>query len=634
MTKSDNSHADAALGMRAGITRRDFINSTLIGSGGVLITSLAPAQLFAGRPDWDGYGGVGDYSNSNGNTAAVVADGHQIRDQIFDPLAAGAVETSETYDCIIVGGGISGLAAALFLNRLGGDRLTSLVLDNHAIFGGEAKRNEFLVDGQRLIVHQGSAFLPAPMPYSFIGRFYESIGVDWRKFMYQNWGSRDPEMPLATTPYTESPENYGLYFGAKFGRTPGLWMVNPWEQKLRGAPISAQERSELLKYATTQPARRKPAHEGDDVSRYLDSITLEQDIMNAYGISRETVRKFLSPVEGGGSGLGPDVLSAYCDYAADLLHPLPIGDAGAQMFPGGNTGFARHMTKALIPDSIAGAETLESVCRNPVNFAALDRPHQKTRIRLRSTVVAVQHSGPADKSEFVSVVYTREGRVYRTRARSVIMAGGSWTTKHIVRDLPGNLRDAYGQFHRSACLMANVAVRNWRFLYKLGVTGCRWFEGLGNYLAVRKLATFGSSSPEFGPDSPTVLTMKVLFSYPGLPIEIQGERGRTELFSTAFSTYERQIRQQFTDMFSRFGFDARRDIAGIILNRWGHAYLNPQPGFFFGAGGNPAPSSILRAAPFGRIAFANTDLAGIMDHRCSILEAHRAVSQLVDQVLV
>ena len=30
-------------------------------------------------------------------------------------------------------------------------------------------------------------------------------------------------------------------------------------------------------------------------------------------------------------------------------------------------------------------------------------------------------------------------------------------------------------------------------------------------------------------------------------------------------------------MFAPGGFDPRRDIAGIILNRWGHAYVNPQP---------------------------------------------------------
>jgi spermidine dehydrogenase len=135
------------------------------------------------------------------------------------------------------------------------------------------------------------------------------------------------------------------------------------------------------------------------------------------------------------------------------------------------------------------------------------------------------------------------------------------------------------------------------------------------------------------PDSPVVLPLKVLYSYPGLPIAEQGHRGRGEMLATPFKDYERQIRQQFTDMFSRAGFDARRDIAGIILNRWGHAYLNPQPGFFFGKDGKPAPSEVLRATPFGRITFANTDLAGIMDHRCSILEAERAVGQLLDQVL-
>ena len=109
--------------------------------------------------------------------------------------------------------------------------------------------------------------------------------------------------------------------------------------------------------------------------------------------------------------------------------------------------------------------------------------------------------------------------------------------------------------------------------------------------------------------------------------------GRAELLATPFREYERQIRQQFTDMFSRAGFDAKRDIAGIILNRWGHAYLTPPPGFFFGRGGKPGPGEVIRAAPFGRISFANTDLSGVADHRSSIIEANRAVEQLLEQVL-
>lgn len=112
-----------------------------------------------------------------------------------------------------------------------------------------------------------------------------------------------------------------------------------------------------------------------------------------------------------------------------------------------------------------------------------------------------------------------------------------------------------------------------------------------------------------------------------------GIRGRTQLLATSFREYERRIREQLTRMFATAGFKPRRDIAAIILNRWGHAYLSPQPGFFFGQDGKPAPRDVLRGAPFGRIAFANTDLAGAMDHRCSILEAQRAVGQLLDQVL-
>jgi spermidine dehydrogenase len=136
-------------------------------------------------------------------------------------------------------------------------------------------------------------------------------------------------------------------------------------------------------------------------------------------------------------------------------------------------------------------------------------------------------------------------------------------------------------------------------------------------------------APGFGPDSPTALTIKVLFAQPGLSIGEQGSRGRVQLLGTSFAQYERAFRQQLGDMFARGGFDPRTDIAGIILNRWGHAYVNPQPGFFFGTNGQPAARDVLRNAPHGRIAFANTDLAGAMDHRNSIREADRAVTQLL-----
>jgi len=640
---------DPALGMDAEITRRDFLGSTLLASGAGLLSGFAPAELLAAaggsradeKEEWTGYGGVGEYANSNGNTFEIMQAGHAMRDGAYGALAAHAVETGEIYDCVVIGGGISGLAAALFFQRLAGTGKTCLILENHPIFGGEAKQNEFEMDGKKIIGHQGSAIYLVPYPRSFIARFYDSIGLHAPKLTYQTWAGAGPEMAIGRTPYDSAGlgrGQYGFWFGTKFGTNPGVWLFDPVGKKMEGAPVSGEQRRELYRWFSGRAAEESkfeaPQYEGDAASRRLDAVSLEQHMMERYGISRETIRTFLSPVEGGGSGLGPDALSAFCEYAADLLHPWDDGSGDpVQMFPGGNTTIARLMVKTLLPDSIEGPATVDGVSRGKVNFAALDLPGAAARVRLAATVISVEHDGDPAKAATLSIAYAKGGKVFRVKARSAVMAGGSWTAKHILKDLGTAQREAYAQFFRSPCLMANVAVRNWRFLRKMGITGCRWFDGIGNYFDVRRQAVCGDVSPTISPDDPIVLTLKILYAYPGDSTENQGHRGRGEMLTTSFREYERRIRRQFAEMFSGAGFAAGRDIAGIVLNRWGHAYLNPQPGFFFGKDGQPAPRDVLRAAPFGRVAFANTDLAGAMDHRYSILEAHRAVGQLLNQVL-
>ena len=138
--------------------------------------------------------------------------------------------------------------------------------------------------------------------------------------------------------------------------------------------------------------------------------------MNRFGISRETIRTFLSPVEGGGSGLGPDALSAYSDYAFEMLHPLrDEADETDQMFPGGNTTIARLMLKALIPAAIDGPDSVEGVSANQVNYSALDAPGTKTRIRVSSTAISVQHDGEADKANFRQHRVSQGGQLYRPK---------------------------------------------------------------------------------------------------------------------------------------------------------------------------------------------------------------------------
>lgn len=622
-------HQDRALGMNARICRRDFLNSTLLASGAALLKSVSPLELLAQQqPAWGGYTGIGDYAGANGNTQEVMLAAHAVRDGVFDSSSAPVTDTGEVFDLVVVGGGISGLASALFFRDAAKAHETCLVLENHAVFGGQARRNEFLVDGQRLIAPQGSNWFWTPVKIKVVEQFYARIGVDPSQFKYQEWNGPQPAMPLSRTSYhfarnLPSPPNFGFYFGEKFGQRPGKWILDPWNH-IEQLPVSPQLRADFAKYIRVVNEYHHSHRPSPSIQelRELDATTAEDVLMQRYGLSREFIRLFVAPHLAAAIGLGPDGISGTYYQVFGSGNELT-----RHSFPGGNAGFGRHIMKALIPDAIAGPRTLEAVCKGRINFAALDRPGQSPRIRLRSTVVAVEHEGDPAKSSFVRITYVREGKVFRVKARAVVMAGGGWVTKRIVRDLPAPYRDAYNQFNYNASIVANVALHNWRFLHKLGLSGGRWYEGFGYWTEVRTIATFGADSPTIGPDSPTVLSLIVPYFYPGLPTAEQCSKGRAEMLATPFRDYERKIREQFTEMFP--GFDAQRDIAGIILNRWGHHFISAQPGFMHGTEAKPAPRELLRKAPFGRIAFANTDLTGDSGHDLAIDEGHRAVMQLL-----
>ena len=643
-------HLDRILGLNEPITRRDFLDGLLVGSSGALIAAACPFPIHAQGSDtgetnwigWTGYTGEGDYKASAGNSEGVVQNAHGVRDGKFDQIPSEFTETSEMYDCVVVGGGFAGLSAALFFQQRTKSQRNCLILDNARIFGGVAKRNEFLVDGHRLMAPQASVHFQPPYPNSFLKRVYDAMGLDWDAFKsYQTWQGPSPEISLPRSPYGVGHINgkpaEAFYFGAKFGHERGLWITDPWGKNLQGAPFSESICKDLL--ALHRDHYVKPPlvydYPGDAISRQLDSMTIEDYLVRSYGVSRDAIRLLITPETSGGFGLGPDVLSAFLQYEWSRVIPT-VDDSmatGIQMFPGGNSGMIRLLVKTLIPAAIEGPRTMPAVHNNPVNFGALDQPGQPVRLRLESTTVRVEHIGQPDKAKAVSVMYLKGGRLFRVKTRSVVMAGGGWMTKHVVRDLDETRRNSYDQFLYSPYMTANVAVRNWRFLYNLGISSASWFEGFGRYINLRKQALFGVDLATVGPDLPTVLTFFVDFAKPGLPARTQGQMGREELLSTPFAEYERQIRAQMMEMFGPSGFDAKRDIAGIVLNRFGHAFINPQPGFFFGLDGKPAPRDALRDGPFGRIAFSHSDLAGAMDHRNAFMESDRAVNQLLDRVL-
>ena len=638
---------DKLLGLNESISRRDFLDGMLLASTGLLAEAACPFPLGAQSPgtpngEWAGYTGEGDYKGSAGNTEQVIENAHSVRDGKYDRPPTEVNETGEVYDCVVVGGGFAGMSAGLFFHQRGGGTRNCLILDNANIFGGVAKRNEFIVDGHRLYAPQASVHFQPPYPNSFLKSVYDAIGLDWDAFKsYQKWQGPSPEIALPRSAYGQGTINgrpaLGFYFGAKYGHKPGIWVKDPWDKKLEGVPFSQTTKKEWLAVHNRQYAQPPLVYDypGDAVSRQLDAMTLEDYFVRTYGISRETVRLVFASETSEGFGLGPDALSGFLEYEWSKIIPT-VDDSmetGLQMFPGGNSGMIRLFVKTLIPAAIEGPRTMEAVWKNPVNYAALDQQNQRVRLRLDSTAVRVEHDGEPSRAEFVLVTYVKDGHLYRVKARSVVMAGGGWITKHVVRDLDETRRSSYDQFNYAPYMVANVAVRNWRFLYDMGISSAAWFDGFGRGINVRKCATFGVDTGVAGPDLPTVLTFFVDFAKPGLPALSQGQLGRAELLATPFTEYERQIREQMTEMFGPSGFDAKRDIAGIVLNRFGHAFVNPQPGFFFGLDGKPAFRDALRNGPFGRIAFSHCDLAGAMDHRNAFIESERAVGQLLDRVL-
>ncbi len=625
------------------ITRRDFVNGTLAGAGlaalGCRPSGTGPPgeALATPGPDWYGYGGVGDFRWSHGNTPQAVATAHRLRDGDRLPGFADA-ESVEDYDLVIVGAGVAGLAAALTFRTRHPDR-TCLVLDNHPIFGGEAKENEFDVGGERLIGPQGANgfFIPPAVTDADAAagdpRWYAELGLP-RAYRLRDW-------PAAEKPLRFSPDNYeylvrgmerhtsvGHFFAEPGGA--GAWSVDIWAAGLAGPPLTDQARETLLRWHAAGAARRFASAE--EAMRALDTMSYQEFLERELGLGPAAARQgdlFLASA----CGLGSDAVSAYAASQLPMpgLTDPPPPDLRRVSFPGGNSGFVRHFVKRLVPDAIEGTAAFPDVVTGRIRLAALDRPGQPVRMRLGATVVRAEHEGDPAMAGGVRLVYLRDDRAFGLRARAVVMATGGWITRHVVRDLPDAHREAYGRFVHAPFLVANVALTNWRFLHRLGITAAVWDgEGaeFGFTCNIRNPMQVGDYQPPLDPDRPTILSFYTPFHRPGLPARSQVTLGRQELLGTSYPESERRIRAQMLRLFGGAGFDPDRDVAGLILNRWGHAYSVPFPGFYGGAGGR-APRDTIRT-PHGRITFAHSELDGLQHWGTAADEGRRAVGQLAD----
>lgn len=636
----------------AKISRRDFVGGTLIGSGTALLTAAAPgltaqaqgasvaefpqtmaAPLNTLDASWTGPGGVGSYANANGNTHDVVNTAHTFRNREFDAQVSSARDTGEHYDLIVVGAGFAGVTAAYtYLKEKPDARV--LIFDNHPVFGGEARHNEFEVDGYRLWGPQGSTGAVWPLEgakkIEMYSHLWEELGLP-TEFEWQvptNSGLKIPTDTYSPMHLTWEGTDLGWYHEGH------EMAVNPWSNRFKDVPIDDQTKQDFL----WMEVYRQPP-EREDWAEWLDSMTYKDFLRDEMGIENDNVDAYLNPFAAAmGCGLGTDVISAY--QAFNFIQPgvmqygrqFGIGDPTDYVylasFPGGNTGILRHIVKRLIPDVFGEATTLTEIISNPIDFDALDRPDQPARMRLNSLVVNVQHDGPPEHAGMVHVTYTNADQMRRVTADRVIMAGQQHLNKRVVADLPEVYREAMSQFMHSPMMIINVALRNWKFMDKLGVASVRWFgDDFGWFTTLRRQMILDGEEPmPLDPEKPTVLTLYNSFCIPGIPVEQQTVAARMKMFSMSYAQVEDNIRTQFTKMFASGGFDADRDIAGITVNRQGHAYVVTPPGFFFGKNGNPPPSDVIRE-PHGRIAFAHAELLGYQMWEGAAHEGERAAHQ-------
>jgi spermidine dehydrogenase len=600
----------------------------------------APVKVLARIRSWEGYGGVGDYARSHGNTEEVIEMFEAIQKGKYSCTSSGAVDNGETFDLVIIGGGLSGMSAAHQFKKKarGGGRC--LILENHPMFGGQAKRNEFLVNGYRLMGPQASnSFVVIDRPGVAGYEMFSELGLP-EDFQYRSYSEDLKPLQFDRTNYGftlwhDLSPSVGYFFEDPAQGGEARWISDLWKNRLAETPYSEKVRQEFLIWRST----RKRYYTGGDFKVWLDTMTYSDYLQNVMGLSSE-ITDFANPVLASGLGLGCDAISAYGAYQISMPgfmgftrrkreRRFEVSDW--QSFPGGNDGFSRYQVKAIIPEAIDGSHSFEDILNNPVNFDVLDRPENSIRMRLGATALCVEHGDSREESDAVLVSYFKGGKVHRLKARGVVMATDSWINRRIVGDLPEKYRNAYRQFHRSAVMVVNVAVTNWRFLYRLGLTGCRWFEGFGFSCNIRQPMIVGNNSPPLHPDKPIVVTFYVPLFYPGLTIEEQGSKGRREILSTSYYDYEVMIREQMMKLFGRAGFDHGRDIAGIIINRWISAYVNPQPGFYFGKGGGEAPREVIRK-PHGRIAFGHSELEGHQNWSGAFEGGKRAARQIMESL--
>ena len=639
--------SDRQLGMDVPIVRRDFLQGVALGAG-LSLSGVAVSPLFAEAkpPTASGEDYPPARTGMRGSHPGSFEAAHDLRDGIVS-IDDQANDTGEdVYDLVVVGGGISGLAAAHFF-RAHRPAARILILENHDDFGGHAKRNEFHVDGRLMLLNGGTQLIESPTPFSAVAaRLMSELGIDTAaldkkctdRSIYEHYGLGD-----------------GVFFDAEtFGKDKLVVQDKEtregFEAFLAECPLSDTAKRDMRrieKARTDHFPHLSSAQKKDLLSR----MSYQEYLFEQLGADRSLI-PYYRHVTDDLWGCGIDAVSALDCWGVDLpgfqglkltrsatkrmgytpAGYVATGGSPTFHFPDGNASIARLLVRSLIPGAVPG-NSAEDVVSARIDYGALDTPASPVRIRLNSLAIRVRNASLAGGGgDGVEIIYTASSDgsgMSKVSALNCVMASWNMMIPYICPELPAAQKAALHKLVKTPLVYMSVLLRNWQPFVKLKIKGV---YAPGCYFSSFELnnpVSIGDYRASRAPDDPILVRMLRTPARPGLPERDQHRAGRAELLVTSLETFERETRNQLGRILGTAGFDPARDIRAITVNRWPHGYAPEYNALIDDDTLSDETPNLAGRVRCGRIAIANSDSGMAAYTDSAIDQASRAIQELL-----
>ena len=633
---------DRELGMQEKITRRDFMNGVSVAVGASLLAANPlwseafgiPQSPFAPEKDPTYYPpaktGMRGSHDGSWEVAHALRDGTEWPEPVAD---------NESYDLIVVGAGISGLAAAYFYRKSAGNNARILLLDNHDDFGGHAKRNEFQAGNRLLLGYGGTQSIEAPAHYSkeAIGLLKE-LGIDVQRFYKYYDQKLYDSMKLVEHTFFDK-ETFGV---DRLVPEAGLHYEGPAfsAEVAPQLPIAEAAQHDIIRLQETA-VDYFPDLSPEQKRAKLIKISYKDFLLQHVKVHPDVVKVFQTAPHDL-YAVGVDAVSAYdcARYGYPGFKGITLPKRHREddqeeeepyifHFPDGNASIARMLVRSLVPGVLPG-NTMEDIVTARANYARLDDAASRVRVRLNSTAVRAKHVGDPATAKQVEVTYVRGGQARRVRAANCVLACYNMVIPYLCPEMPDKQKAGLAYCVKIPLVYTNVQISNWKSFQKLGINGIYAPGAYFSNVTLDFPVSMGDYRFPSSPDESCILHLLRTPCKPGLTCKEQYRAGRYELLSTPFETFERNVRDQLGRMLSAGGFDPAHDIQAITVNRWPHGYAYEYNSLF-----EPIdrPSSerpcVIGRQPFGRIHVANSDADGHAYTNIAIDQGSRAVAEIV-----